>query len=227
VKKLLIAVLVCGVALAAQGDLILAWDVQGHGNRRTPRWGPAQLRRISTRAADSTHSRAKAQPEPTRPTRSTARTGTSRRTFNSGNNYISFSLDASPGYEVQLTSLDYAINGSNTGPRNGRWGYTTDSGANWTYQTDFTVLNPAATSLSTWDFPDFTTSGLVEFRYWAYGTQSVGGTAAAATGGTDRIGNINGNDLVLNGTVIPEPTTIALLILGVTGLRIFARRRNA
>lgn len=137
-------------------------------------------------------------------------------TFNTNNSYITFSLTPVTGYEMTLTTLQYAINGSNTAPGTGRWGYSIDGGA-FVLQDPFNLLNPAPSGLSTWDFVDFTTAGTVEFRFWAYGAASIT-NGTSMTGGTIRISNISGNDLVLNGsvTLIPEPTSLAFL--GLSGL---------
>ncbi len=147
-------------------------------------------------------------------------------TFDAGNKYISFTVAPASGYQLSLTGLQYAINGSNTAPRTGRWGYSDDGGANWTFQTDWTILNPTPSSLATWDFEDFTTANAVEFRFWAYGTSSINGGTSAASG-TVRIANISGNDLILNGSVIPEPGTAGLVALGLFGARLLRRRMSS
>ena len=149
-------------------------------------------------------------------------------TFDQTNKYISFTLAPTSGNQVTLTSLEYAINGSNTGPRNGRWGFSLDGGSTFTFQPDFFVTNPAPTSLAIWDFADVTTANAVEFRFWTFGTVSInGGTSTAA--GTTRIANISGNDLILNGSVaaIPEPQAIALLVGSLAAIAIFRRKRMA
>jgi hypothetical protein len=145
-------------------------------------------------------------------------------TFDETNNYISFTISPDAGYEITLTSLQFAMNGSNTAPAQGRWGYRIGTGSFNTF--DFTLANATPTSLTTWDFADFTTSQTVEFRFWAFGTTSISGGTSAA-GGTVRIANITGNDLVLNGSValIPEPSTYALIGLGLAAL-VFLRRRK-
>ncbi|MFQ3671739.1 MAG: PEP-CTERM sorting domain-containing protein [Verrucomicrobiia bacterium] len=145
--------------------------------------------------------------------------------FDETTNYINFTITPDAGYEITYTSLQFAMNGSNTAPQQGRWGYRIGSGSFTTF--DFTLTNPAPTSLQTWNFTDFTTDQVVEFRFWAFGSTSING-GTSATGGTVRIANISGNDLILNGSValIPEPSTYALLALGL-GALIFLRRRTS
>ncbi len=145
-------------------------------------------------------------------------------TFNESDDYITFTLQATSGYEATFTSLQYAMNGSGTGPGTGRWGYRIGSGS-FTLQTTFAIPSALPSSLQIWDFTDFTTDQAVEFRFWAFGTTAIGGGTSTAAG-TVRVGNIAGNDLVLNGSValIPEPSTISL-VAGLGLLALVLRRR--
>ena len=139
--------------------------------------------------------------------------------------YITFTVSAAAGYQLNMTSLDYAMNGSNTAPGTDQWGFSTDGGATWTMEDPFHVHNPQVSSVSNWDFADVSATS-VQFRFWAYGTTSISG-GTSSIGGTTRINNISGNDLVLNGTVsaIPEPSTLSLIGLGIVGMLAFSRRR--
>ena len=147
-------------------------------------------------------------------------------TLSTNTNYISFTVAPAAGYQLTLTSLDYAMNGSNTGPGTDQWGFSTDGGSTWTMESPFHVTYASVTSLSNWDFADVVATGSVELRFWAYGLTSINGGTSAANG-TTRIQNITGNDLILNGTVaaVPEPSTLSLIGLGVVGLLAFSRRR--
>lgn len=147
-------------------------------------------------------------------------------TFDESNKYISFTLQASSGYEATFESIQYVINGSPSGPGTGRWGYSINGGS-FVLQDTFTIPNSLPGSLATWDFTDFTTDQDVEFRFWAYGTVSTsGGTSAAA--GSVRVANISGNDLVLNGSVaaIPEPSSLAFIGLVGMGFAGYVLRRR-
>lgn len=146
-------------------------------------------------------------------------------TFNEANDYISFKISATTGYSLSVTKLGYAINGSNTAPNTVRWGYSTDGGTTFTLQTPQTLTFSLPGSLVEWDFADFTVNSGVdlEFRMWVYGSVAVnGGTSTAA--GAARIGNIAGDDLVVFGSVIPEPSTAAIVALGGLGTVLLRRK---
>jgi hypothetical protein len=149
-------------------------------------------------------------------------------TFDETQRYFTFTLQAQSGYEMTLTNLGFTINGSNTAPNTGRWGYSVGGGA-FVLQNTFTIPFTLPTSLSTWDFDDFTTTNAVEFRFWGFGNVSING-GTPATSGALRIGNgvAAGSDLVLNGSValVPEPSSVALLGLAGLGFAGYVIRRR-
>ena len=224
--KVLGAVAVAVVLSAVQVSAnILAWDVSGHGSP-----GDASLT-ASTIDAGIANS-----PALTRVGIVIAPTGNAfassgwnnTASFLQNNQYQTFTLVAdAPG--ITLESLAFAGNGSATGARNWRWGYSVNGGA-FTLSSDF--VGSQVVQLNTWDFTDVPLTGgdSVEFRFWSWGTVGNNG-GTASTGGTFRIpgnGNISGtDDLVLNYSVIPEPSTMTLIGISLAGLLAFARRRRA
>ncbi len=179
--------------------------------------------------------------------------------FNSSNWNITGTLDTSTAtgkyiyFDVTSTvatvfsTLQFAINGSNTAPNQGQWAYTLDGGTTFTLGTTanggaFTTTQPQPTGQSTWDFTDFTllAGSTVEFRFFEYGTTSINGSTAAA-GGTTRIANITGvgspqYDLYLQGPLVvtqpvnvPEPSVFAAFAgaVGLLSLVIYRRNRMA
>ena len=228
--------LMCGIAaalvlLAAQASaLILAWDVTGHGSPFDATLGASTvaanldttdgydiLSRVGLTGAAAGNS-------------FSSTTWNNTSTFNAANKYITFTINPLAGYQLNLTDLRAAMNGSPAAPNNGRWGYSLDGGTTFTYESDYATPTAATSTLNNvFDFTDFSTTSTVVFRFWEWGAVSISGGAANAQG-TTRIANISGNDLVLNGTVtqiIPEPSTIGLIGLGLVGLVAFARRRHA
>ena len=208
-----------------QADVILGWEIQGEGATVvTTSYADTVISDVLTGSAYNGLTR-------------TGLTGANAgNSYNSsgwnisnvhsqGNDYIGFQLAPDAGFELTLTTLQYVMNGSNTGPNNGRWGYSVGGGA-FTLQDPFTITFALPGSLATWDFADIQTTDSVEFRFWAYGATSINGVVSQS-GGTARVGNIAGNDLVLNGTVavVPEPGSLAMMGLGALGLWAFARRR--
>jgi hypothetical protein len=216
---------VFGVFAVASADVILGWDLAGYTTDPLPATtiatglstagGLNQLTRMGLSVSSSNSA-----------------FGSSAwnisATFSNANDYISFQLTPAADQLLTLTDISWSrINGSNTGPRNGRWGYSLD-GVTWTYQTDFT--NTFANASGAWDFPDISdTTSNVEFRYWAWGATSINGGTSASGGSVTYRDAGTGDDIVLNGgiTAVPEPGVLALLSLGGLAVLSFARRRRA
>jgi hypothetical protein len=148
-------------------------------------------------------------------------------TFDPDVDFLSVTLDADPGYMLGVNSITYRMTATSTAPNQARWGYSIDGGA-WTYQTPYTISSATAGGAdNAWtDIGLSSVTAPVEFRFWVWGTTQADGDGAAATGGTVRIRNLAGNDLVFDGTVeaIPEPSSLLLGLLA--GLVLFALRRK-
>lgn len=142
------------------------------------------------------------------------------------NDYFEFTIPSTVGYKD--VSISYDQIGSGTGPRDFSFTYSTDgsifitvgsyqltSGVSWSgtiggRPDQLSFLNISA--LDNWN-------GTIYFRVVDDSTTSINGGTVAA-GGTGRIDNFT-----VTATMIPEPSALALVGLGVAGLVAF-RRRN-
>jgi hypothetical protein len=223
-KKVLVLMAMLAIAAAAHAEVLVGFDLAGATTDPLAANTTAAnvtvdsgLNRVGLNAASSANA--------------FGCNGWNLGAFAEGGDYISFSLSPASGYSLTLTDLSWqSVNGSNTGPRNGRWGYSIGGGA-FTYQTDFNVT--FANAGGAWAFDDVAdVPSSVEFRFWAWGAPSINGGTSASTGSVPyRNGATAGNDIVLNGSVapvsVPEPGVMALLSLGGLSVLRFARRRKA
>ena len=129
------------------------------------------------------------------------------------NDYFSFSVSADPGYSLNLSSIDlYMTREDGSPPNAGPMTFSVFSSiggfTNGAEIDTFTISgttydgfgSPGNIDLSGGSFQDINS---VEFRFYGYDGQPQGFVGFGAR---------SGNDLVLNGEVIPEPSTYALII---------------
>lgn len=123
------------------------------------------------------------------------------------NSYIEFSVTASSGYQLNVTSLSFFRQGSASAPNQLEIRYSTDD---FTTSTAWgaapaTLTSPGAAT--TWDFNDFTVASGVKltFRIYPYGSQRADLSANTASAGASfRIDNV-----ILNGTALnPMPVKL-------------------
>ncbi|UFH54536.1 ExeM/NucH family extracellular endonuclease [Spirosoma sp. KNUC1025] len=130
----------------------------------------------------------------------------------SDNSYIEFSITANSGYSLNLTSLSFFRQASNTAPNSLIVSYSTDAANfNMTRVDMTTSTTPTSGTVLTWNFaaPITTVSGgTVTFRFYPFGTvRADGGGAAASATGTFRL-----DDVSLFGTIVSAadiPPTVA------------------
>ena len=108
--------------------------------------------------------------------------------------YIEFSVSANSNAQLNVTSLSFFRQASNTAPNQLEVRYSTDGFATSTSWTAPTT--PTTGTVATWDFADFSVppGTTLTFRFYPYGTQRADlGAGAAATTGTFRLDNVTVN----------------------------------
>lgn len=132
-------------------------------------------------------------------------------------NYIAFSVTPDSGYQTTFTSLSFYTDANFANEEYKvqltAWDGVTETVLGTISHTTGNVVNEPVVFKSI-DFADFTSSAATEFRLYGY-------DISASNGG------IRYDDLILNGTTtqVPEPGSLAWLGLG--GLLIARRRRQA
>lgn len=145
----------------------------------------------------------------------------------SSNDYFSVSLTASSGYTLDITNVIFNLNRSGTGPTN----FTLRSSAD-SYASDLATLTRTTTTAALWDSGALSTlTGLstIEFRIYGYNAGASGGTARIAETGNAGLGvgdYVGGSiDFAINGSVVPEPGTVAFFGIGLGAISLYRRRK--
>lgn len=166
--------------------------------------------------------------------------------FDSSFDYLNMSVTALSGYTLTLSSLDYnEIWAQWEGTVSTyRLGYSLDNGQSWTYsserQVGFNEMSAeywlGQNTMRTWDFDADVTLNSGEtmlFALWAYGETNIAG-GPTEVGNDGSIGSIiyvseqgnNGAEYQLNGSAVPEPSTYAMIGVGLAMLLWRMRRRE-
>jgi len=129
-------------------------------------------------------------------------------------NWLEYTITADSGFQFTLDTLKVSLWRNGGGAPDGmQFDYSTDGGTTWT--SFDTPQQVTASGTGTFTALTFTNVGITDdaltIRF---------ASANIAEGGT---GNIHINDLTAEGTVIPEPGSLALIGLG--GLCLLRRRR--
>ena len=144
--------------------------------------------------------------------------------------YFEFTLTANPGTTINMSSINFGVGRSGTGPTKWEWrtsvdNYATVSSNYVTINTNLTLtggtisvpdVNSGWTN-NTLGFQDFDNLNSITFRFYGFASEAIAGT-----------GGLQGN-LTFAGesvSVIPEPMTIQLLLVGLALLGYKVRSRN-
>jgi len=106
--------------------------------------------------------------------------------------YIEFSVSAAADSRLNLTSLSFFRQASNSAPNQLELRYSTDGFATTNYTAYTAPASPTVGTYLTWDFADFTSAvgGTVTFRLYPYGATRADLAGASATSGTFRIDDV-------------------------------------
>ena len=145
--------------------------------------------------------------------------------------YIEFGLTAAAGTTINMTEINFGVGRSGTGPRQWEWRSSVDSFA--APITTFGTLNASVTeSLGILTTPDanagytgnvldlsggsFDNLTSVTFRLYGYNSESTAGT-----------GGLQGPLTFSGASVVPEPSTYAMIALAGAGFAAYRLRRRA
>ena len=120
----------------------------------------------------------------------------------SNTSYIEFSATANSGFILNLTSVSFLRQGSNSAPNQIEVRYSTD-GFSTSTSWGSAPVTPTSGTTATWDFTDFSTgnAGTVTFRIYPYGTTKCDLTSNSSASGTFRVDSVT-----INGSVTSSAT---------------------
>jgi hypothetical protein len=136
--------------------------------------------------------------------------------------YVGFTIVPTNGYQITVTDMSFRTRPADTNAQTSFvWGYRINEGAGfgqWNFGSIWNndSANYTSSLAKTWDIPDFTTTGTVEFGVFA--------TTANASSMEIRTAQVNGT--MAPAAAVPEPSTWALLGLSATIAVIGFRRRG-
>jgi hypothetical protein len=151
-------------------------------------------------------------------------------TINTGK-YVGFTIAPEAGYTLNLTDLSF--NGSGATANYGapyvitsfQWGYRVDANndgtfdGGWTFSPAITSADPDFTANNvarSWDFADFSSTGKVEFGFFATGIDPL------ARAEMYRVATLNGSVT----SAVPEPSTYGMIVAAGAVALVIVRRRN-
>lgn len=219
-KKLIVALVVAGLAAAAQAELLIGFDVTGLPGNGPNATSVVQAANVQisylTRGGGLTAASAANSFSASAWT-----VGLTADDALSNNDYFEFTVAADSGYFLSITNFEWRFSRSSTGPTNIALRSSLDS-----YASDLAVWSqPSAAAINFSNTLSIAGVQSVTFRLLGYRAGLTSGTARIVDGGGFGQAGI---DLAVFGTVatIPEPATLGLLGLGIATLGLARKLRR-
>ena len=211
-KKLIAVLSILAVTVSANADLLAGWDVTGVNAAATPVFTCTTVGANVTLSSTVLSLGLGITPSGAANTFvGSTWTAANYADAVTSNDYVSWFIQADPGFSLTVTNIFFNFARTATG------------GSNIVVQSSFDGFSAnlfASNNVGLTFVPTFgvslSGSNSVEFRLY--------GWAASGSTGTLGIRNLAAEDLVVEGTVIPEAGTMAMMSIGLLGLAILRRR---
>ena len=212
-KNLIVVVSVLVVAVSAHADLLAGWELTGINASANPVFTGTTVAANITLAGTVLSLGSGVTPSGTASTfGGTSWGATDYAGAFAANEYISWFLQAEAGYSLSVTNVRFDFEKTPAGISN----LVVQSSFDGFTANLFASNGMANTTVSPSFGVNLSGSNSVEFRLYGWNAGSAAGVA--------RFRNLAGEDLEIQGTVIPEPGTLALMGLSLLGLAILRRK---
>jgi hypothetical protein len=217
-KKLIVVLSILAIAAVAHADLLAAWEMTGANAVTMP-----VLTNVFSAVGITSNSTVLRLGAGVTPDSGTANTfaGSSFGEVSLANaisvsDYFSWTVQADPGGSISVTNIAWKFQRTGTGGSNYVLRSSFDGFVTDLYSSN-NFLAAAGSGDANFPLSSLSGSNSLEFRLYVW-------SASSDATGVDRFRTTGGTDLTIQGTVIPEPGTMALMGLGLLGLTYLRRK---